>query len=393
MYVKPCIKEILRIGGQQGRYGFLRLDMNENPGGLPEDFVEAVKKELTPEYLAMYPEESRTKRLLAEYLSGTLADGGMGTSAHPGEGAVCPPEVSVAERNLCPLTVSVAETNLCLTNGSDMAIRYLYEIFAEPGSAVVTVAPSFEMYRIYSQIFGLRHRSVALGEDFTIPVEKILDAIQDDTDIVVLLNPNNPVGRACTEAEFEAVADRAAKVGALVIVDEAYHYFYRNTFLRQALLKDHVVILRTFSKLMSLAGCRMGYMAANPQIIEYVNHVRPSFEVNTVALKFAEKLLERPEIIDRLQEEADQGKAYLCGGLKEHGYEPMVQEGNFIFVKPKHVTAQEAAGRLETEERVLVKTYGSPLLKPYLRISTGAKPYMEAFLQAFFRVDVPGRED
>lgn len=367
MYVKPCIKEILRIGGQQGRYGFLRLDMNENPGGLPEDFVEEVKKELTPEYLAMYPEESRTKRLLSSYLNSTLTD--------------------KQSENW------VTEKNLCLTNGSDMAIRYLYEVFAEPGSAVVTVAPSFEMYRIYSQIFGLNHRPVILEEDFTIPVEKILDAIREDTDIVVLLNPNNPVGRAYTEAEFEAITSRAAEAGALVIVDEAYHYFYRGTFLRQALSKDHVVVLRTFSKLMSLAGCRMGYMAANPQIIEYVNHVRPSFEVNTVALKFAEKLLERPEIIDRLQEEADCGKAYLCSNLREHGYETMEQEGNFIFVKPKHLTAEEAARRLESEEKVLVKTYGAPLLRPYLRISTGDVGAMETFLQAFFRVDVPGATD
>lgn len=357
MYVKPCIKEILRIGGQQGRSGFLRLDMNENPGGLPAEFVEEVKKELTPEYLAMYPEESCTKRLLAAYLSGT--------------GAV------------------VTENNLCLTNGSDMAIRYLYEIFAEPGSAVVTVAPSFEMYRIYSQIFGLKHRPVILKEDFSIPMEEILAAIQDDTDIVVLLNPNNPVGRAYTEEEFEQITARASQVGALVIIDEAYHYFYRNTFLKQALSKEHVVVLRTFSKLMSLAGCRMGYMAANPQIIEYVNHVRPSFEVNTVALKFAEKILESPELIDRLQKEADQGKAYLCRSLREHGYELMVQEGNFIFVRPKHLTAHEAARRLEDGEQVLVKTYHAPLLKPYLRISTGAAAYMEAFLQAFFRVDVP----
>lgn len=359
MYVKPCIKEILRIGGQQGRYGFLRLDMNENPGGLPAEFVEEVKRELTPEYLAMYPEESRTKHLLAEYLNGTAG--------------------------------IVTEQNLCLTNGSDMAIRYLYEIFAEPGSSVVTVAPSFEMYRIYSLIFGLNHRPVVLGEDFSISVEDILAAIQEDTDIVVLLNPNNPVGRSYTEDEFEQITARAAKVGALVIVDEAYHYFYRNTFLKQALSKENVVVLRTFSKLMSLAGCRMGYMAANPQIIEYVNHVRPSFEVNTVVLKFAEKILEMPEMIDRLQKEADQGKSYLCRILREQGYELMVQEGNFIFVLPKYLTAHEAARRLETEEKVLVKTYSTPLLKPYLRISTGAEEYMEAFLQAFFRVDVMER--
>jgi len=360
MYVKPCIRDILRIGGDQGRLGYLRLDMNENPGGLPRNLVEAVKRELTPEYLAMYPEEGRTKRLLAEYLSGTISG-----------------------------ALPVTERNLCLTNGSDMAIRYLYEIFAEPGSAVVTVAPSFEMYRIYSLIFGLQHRPVTLGENFSIPVEEILAAIDDDTDLVVLLNPNNPVGRAYTEDEFVQIVRRAEEVGALVIVDEAYHYFYRRTFLGQALQKDNVVVLRTFSKLLSLAGCRMGYMAANPQIIEYVNHVRPSFEVNAVALKFAEKLLADPSVIDGLQAEADRGKAYLCRELEAHDYEIIVQEGNFIFVKPKHVTAAEAARRLEAETKVLVKTYGAPLLKPYMRVSTGAEPYMRQFVEALLWTDRP----
>lgn len=358
MYIKPCIKDIVRIGGQQGRYGYLRLDMNENPGGLPEELVEEVKRELTPEYLAMYPEESRMKRLLAEYLS--------------------------HETVQC---ARFTEDNLCLTNGSDMAIRYLYEVFAGPGSTVVTVAPSFEMYRIYAAVFGLNHRPVGIGEDCEIPVERILEAIQEDTDIVVLLNPNNPIGRPYTDAEFEQITDRAANVGALVIVDEAYHYFYPNTFLGKVPERDNVVVIRTFSKLMSLAGCRMGFMVSNPQVIEYVRHVRPSFEVNAVALKFGEKMLEHPQLIDRLQAEAQDGKRYLLETLDSHGYETIVQEGNFIFVKPKHGTAKEIAGRLEYEKQVLVKSYSAPLLKGYLRISTGAREYMERFVEAFLEVD------
>lgn len=350
MYVKPWIKEIVRIGGQQGRAGFLRLDMNENPGGLPEDLVEEAKRELTPEYLAMYPEESRCLSLLADYLA-------------------------------------VGEENLCLTNGSDMAIRYLYEVYAEKGSTVVTVAPSFEMYRIYSLVFGLNHRPVLYHEDFTLPLQEILDAIREDTDIVVLLNPNNPIGRAYTDEEFEKITDRAKKVGALVIVDEAYHYFYKKTFLREALAKDHVVVIRTFSKLMSMAGCRMGFMVAKPQLIEYVKHVRPSFEVNTVALKFAEKLLERPELIRQMQLEAEEGKRYLLASLKDAGYDVMEREGNFIFVRPKYLGAKEAAEKLEHEKKILVKTYGAPLLKDYLRISTGSRCYMERFLEAFYEVD------
>lgn len=356
MYVKPCIKDILRIGGQQGRYGFLRLDMNENPGGLSPEFVEAVKQELTPEYLAMYPEESRMKALLAEYLSDT-AD------------------------------AVFTEENLCLTNGSDMCIRYLYEIFAEPGSTVVTVAPSFEMYRIYAEVFGLKHRPVQISPEFEIPVERVIEAIQEDTDIVVLLNPNNPVGQPYTEEEFARIAQRAAQVGALLIVDEAYHYFYKQTFLNQVLNYEHVVVLRTFSKLLSLAGCRMGYMVSNPQLIEYVRHVRPSFEVNSVALKFGERLLEQRQIIDELQKTMQEGKDWLVETLRSHGYEVMPQEGNFIFMKPKCKAAKELGRILEQDKKILVKTYGNPMLSEYLRISTGEKSYMQQFVDALLETD------
>lgn len=383
MYVKPWIKEIERIGGQQGRSGFLRLDMNENPGGLPEEFVEGVKRELTPECLAMYPEESRCLNLLADYLTAEsgMAKGSLGRERQAGAAA---PEERAQEKSA---SGAIGPENLCLTNGSDMAIRYLFEVYAEKGSTVVTVAPSFEMYRIYSLVFGLNHRPVLYHEDFTLPVEEILDAIREDTDIVVLLNPNNPIGRAYTDGEFEAITDKAANVGALVIVDEAYHYFYKKTFLREALEKNHVVVIRTFSKLMSMAGCRMGFMVADPQLIEYVRHVRPSFEVNTVALKLGEKLLERPELIDRMQQEAEEGKRHLLNSLKNAGYDVMEREGNFIFVRPKFRAAKEVAERLEHEKQVLVKTYGAPLLKDYLRISTGARYYMEQFLEVFYEVD------
>jgi len=355
MYIKPCVKDIVRIGGEQGRAGFLRLDMNESPGGLPAEFTAVVTAELTPEYLAMYPEEDRLKGLLADYLSSESG---------------------------CPVTAG----NLCLTNGSDMAIRYLYEVFAEPGRRVVTVAPSFEMYRIYSQIFGLRHCPVMYHDDYTLPVEELLAAIDDDTDIIVLLNPNNPVGRALTGAEFDRIADRAAAVGALIIVDEAYHYFYPQTFMKQALIRDHVVVIRTFSKLLSIAGCRLGFMTACPAIIEYVGHVRPSFEVNAVAVKFAEKLLEQPQLIQSMQAEAQQGKDRLVRELLKQGYPVMAQEGNFVFLQPKNLPADQLSAKLR-ERRILVKTYAAPLLKDWIRVSTGAEQYMNAFLDVLYEVD------
>ena len=87
----------------------------------------------------------------------------------------------------------------------------------------------------------------------TISIDKILDAITENTRIVVLLNPNNPIGNVYTEEELEKVIEKTKKVGAIVVIDEAYHYFYPNTFLKYALNEENVVLLRTFSKLFSIA--------------------------------------------------------------------------------------------------------------------------------------------
>ena len=79
----------------------------------------------------------------------------------------------------------------------------------------------------------------------TISIDKILDAITENTRIVVLLNPNNPIGNVYTEDELEKVIEKTKKVGAIVIIDEAYHYFYPNTFLRYALNEENVAVSYT----------------------------------------------------------------------------------------------------------------------------------------------------
>ena len=96
-----------------------------------------------------------------------------------------------------------------------------------------------------------------------------------------------------TEEELERVIERAKEVGAVVIVDEAYHYFYDRTFLPYALNGENVIVLRTFSKLFSLAACRLGVIISNPEIIHYVKNARLTFDANSIALLFAERILER----------------------------------------------------------------------------------------------------
>lgn len=348
-YVNNNIKNTVRVFPGQGRYDYYRYDMNENPEGLPEEFVKSVLKEITPEFLAIYPEPDKFLNKYAKY-------------------------------------VGVKYENVLATNGSDMAIRYLLETFGEPGKEVVTVAPSFEMYWVNCSILGLKHVPVNYEKDLTISIEKILNAITEDTRVVVLLNPNNPIGNVYTEEELKEVIGRAKDVGAVVIIDEAYHYFYPKTFLNYAVTEENVILLRTFSKLMSIAACRIGVIISNPQIVEYVKKGKLTFDVNSIALLFAERLIEQPQMIESLIEVENEGKKYTLDNLRAHGYECRDCRGNFIFVKP-HGNAKEVSERLAKAKKVLVHPYGNELLKDYIRVSVGSKKVMKIFLDAFFEVD------
>ena len=346
--VNPYVKNMTRVFPPQGRYGKLRYDMNENPEGLPKEFVDSVLKEITPEFLAIYPEPDRFLRKYADF-------------------------------------VGVKFENLVCTNGSDQAIRYLLETFGEVGKEVVTVAPSFEMYWVNCMLLGYKHVPVAYEPDLTLKIEKVVAAINENTRVVVLLNPNNPVGNVYTDEEFMAVQKRAEEVGALVIVDEAYHYFYSKTFLKNALAAPNVVVLRTFSKLMSLAAVRLGVVIGNPELVGYVRNLRLTFDTNSIALLFAERLMDHPEIVEGLIKTQQEGKDWLLVELRKRGYWCRDCMGNFVFIKPNR-DAHEVSKALE-EKNILVHPYGNPLLKDFIRVSTGSKSAMEAFLNAFLAID------
>lgn len=347
-YVNPNIRDCVRVFPEQGRHGRKRYDMNENPEGLPGEFVNRVLSEITPEFLATYPEPDP---FLEKY------------AAH----------------------IGVKKENLCATNGSDMAIRFILEVFAREGSQVVTVAPSFEMYWVNCSMLGLWHVPVDLEPDFTVPVEKLLEAVTEKADVVAILNPNNPVGHGYSLEDGRRLARKARDCGAILLVDEAYHYFQRESLLPLVEEFDNVVVMRTFSKLFSLAALRLGVAISNPKLISYLKKATPSFEVNGVALLFGERVLEEPGMIEELIRKEAEGKAYAVETLREKGYEVFAEAGNFIFVKPKsHIPTlvQELNRR-----GVLVKSYRHKLLKDYLRISTGSRKAMEEYIKEFLEAE------
>ena len=349
VYVNPHIRDTYRVFPMQGRAGYLRYDMNENPEGLPEEFVNRVLREITPEFLSIYPEPDRFLNKYADFLG-------------------------------------VRKENLLAVNGSDMGIRYLMETFGEEGKEILSVAPTFEMYGVNASILGYRHKIVSYDEELNVNVQEIIDAVNEDTRIIFLTNPNNPIGNVYTEEEVRTITDRAEEVGAVVVIDEAYHYFYPESFVPFALKRKNVVVLRTFSKLYSVAALRLGVLIADPELIHYVSNARLTFDANSVALLFAERIIEEEGLTEELIRIENEGKAWILEELMSKGYSCRDCRGNFIFVHPKK-DAHRVEQILREEKKVLVHAYSHPLLKDELRVSVGSRKAMERFLELFYEAE------
>lgn len=349
-YVDKTIQHLNRIFDQNSRMEYLRLDLNENPGGLPAEFVQNVAAELSPQLVAQYPETLPFTEALARYLNTDIS-------------------------------------HLCLTNGSSEAIRYIIQAYTSVNGKILCVSPSYAMFRIYAEMYGRDFISIPYNRNLEMPIENILKAMNPDIQLLILVNPNNPVGNTYTIAEFEEILAEAEKNHITVLVDEAYFYFYPESFIDYALNRRHIFITRTFSKLFSMAGLRLGYAIGHPEEIATIQKLCTPHNVNAIAELFALRLIENPTVIDDLIAKHQEGREYLKNKLEEHHYQYYGKEGNFIFIKPKS-DAELVVDKMKQKKKILIKSYEN--VGEYgdcLRVTTGEKIYMEQFMNALVECD------
>ena len=349
-YFNPNVENLERIFDQNERKDYLRLDLNENPGGLPQDFINEVLKNITPQFVAQYPETLHFTEVLARFL---------GTDIE----------------------------HLCLVNGSAEGIRYIIQAFTSPEGRIVGVVPSYFMFQVYSEMYNRTFVKVPYNDDLSMDVNNIIREMTDDTQLLILLNPNNPMGNVYSDEEFELIINIAKQKKITVLVDEAYHYFYPKTFIKYALNDEHIFVTRTFSKLFSMAGCRLGYVAGWPEGVKMVQKLCTPHNTNAFAMKFAEKIIEHPEVLQSLIDKFKEGRSYLLKTLETNDYQHKGEAGNFIFIKVK-TDAPTIVSRMKTEKKILIKSYSNVgEFGTCLRVSIGEKKYMEQFCQALFELD------
>lgn len=349
-YINENIRNLKRIFDQNERKDFLRLDLNENPGGLPQEFVDEVTSQITPQLIAQYPETLHFTKVLASHLN-------------------------------------VGVENICLVNGSAEGIRYIIQAFTSPEGKIVGVVPSYVMFQVYAEMYGREFVQVPYGEDLNMNVDDIVAALTEDVQLLVLLNPNNPMGNVYSEEEVERILAVCREKEITVLIDEAYHYFYPKTFLKYALEEKHVFITRTFSKLFSMAGCRLGYVVGHEENLKYVQKYCTPHNTNAVAMLFAEKILTTEGMLDSLIKKFNEGREYLIEDLDSNEYQYKGSAGNFMFIKPK-TNAHVIVDKMKAEKNILIKAY--PNVGEFgdcLRVTVAEKKYMKLFMEALLDLD------
>ncbi len=324
-----------------------KLNQNESPFDAPEAVKQAVIRAMRDEPWNRYPPFTPTallERLAARH--GWLASG------------------------------------VLVGNGSNELIQATLAVTVGEGTPVVTPAPTFSLYRLLTAVYGGRHVPVPLTADFQFDLDALVQAARDTrAPLVVVNSPNNPTGTPLPDGAVERLL---AETAALIVLDEAYQDFGGPTAV--PLLKDEprLVVLRTFSKAMSLAGLRFGYALAHPAVAAEIAKARLPYNVNRVTLAAAHAALDAADVLAECVRAVRRTRDALVGRLARiPGVRAFPSAANFVLIRCETHPAAEVFRRLVEDQGILVRDVsGAAGLEDCLRITAGTDDDVDAVVRA-----------
>jgi len=276
---------------------------------------------------------------------------------------------------------NVSTEHILLGNGSDEVLDLLFRSFCEPGKDnVITLPPTYGMYKVLANINNIENREVLLSTDFEPKVEEILNSIDQNTKMIFLCSPNNPTGNSFSEEKIIHILEN---FNGLVIIDEAYIDFStEESWLNKLEQYPNLVITQTLSKAFGMAGIRLGICYASAEIIEILNKIKPPYNVNELTQSRAlDRLLNKEkvnsEISDLLKERDLLSKALVQVNFIEKIYP---SDANFILVKVDD--ANNRYDQLLKKGIVIRNRTTQPLCENTLRFTVGTGEENEKLLKA-----------
>jgi len=334
-------------GLQPTESGWVKLNTNECPYGPSPRVAEAVRRELGAdgESLRLYPNPKSSP--LRQQIAGIHG---------------------------------VREENVLVGNGSDDVLNLLVRVFGGPAAATGFTVPSYSLYPVLVAINDGATSVIEFDRSMKLPVEKIAAS---GARAFFLTSPNAPTGVAFSNAEL---ADVLAKFPGVLVVDEAYAPFAKENAVPLLAKHPNLVITRTLSKAHALAGIRVGYALADAAVIDLLDRVRDSYNVNRLSQAAASAALGDPGYYDAIIGKIIRTRDYWLGEwARKLGWFTYESQSNFIFTEPKNVRGESGPAVAKAlydfllSRKILVRAFPNhALTASFLRISVGSDDEMFA---------------
>lgn len=340
--------------------GYIKLDAMENPYSLPPALREEIAAATAAAAINRYPD----------------------------------PGAALLKEAIRAVSGLPQQMGLLLGNGSDELIQLLALAVNKPGAALLSVEPSFVMYRMIAAYTGMRYVGVPLltnsgaansglansgAADFSLDLPATLAAIKrEQPALIFLAYPNNPTGNLFAAQDVQCIIEAAP---GLVVVDEAYYAFASHSFIPQLARHANLLVMRTFSKL-GMAGLRLGFLAGSPAWLEQLEKLRLPYNVGVLTQVVAGKMLAHHKVLLQQAEQIKLDRAKLYEQLSEIvGVQVYTSAANFLLFRVANAT--EIFNGLK-QRGVLIKNLngGHPMLKDCLRVTVGTPYENDRFMAA-----------
>ena len=352
MAITPYVpgKPIDEVNRELGVTDVVKLASNENPLGPSKVAVEAIVSGSEEVYL--YP------------------DGGC-----------------YVLRSLLSSELGVGPDSLIFGAGSDEVIRFIAETFVNPGDEVVYGSVSFSQYEFVTRIVGGTCVPAPM-EGLDYDIDAIISAVNEKTRAIFLANPNNPTGGMVTKDQVDRIIS-AIPEDVLLILDEAYYEYvdndgYPDSVADYVKAGRNVIVLRTFSKIHALAGLRIGYGVARPEIISLLNKVKPPFNVTSVAQAAAAAALTDREHVAESVRVNKEGREYLYQEFDKMGLDYVRSEANFVLVDVGKSSKSVFSDLLK--RGIIVRTGDIFGIDTHIRVTVGTREQNKRFIRALAAV-------
>ncbi|RNL51758.1 histidinol-phosphate transaminase [Arthrobacter oryzae] len=326
------------------------LNVNENTHGVPADVRAAITEAVSAAAMGLnrYPDREFTelREGLAEYL-------GHGLDAN----------------------------NVWAANGSNEVLQQILQAFGGPGRTALGFPPTYSMYPLLAAGTDTAYIAGARADDFGLSADSAARQVRElQPSVVFLCSPNNPTGTGLGLDVVEAVYAAGEASQTIVIVDEAYHEFsHDGTPSALTLLpgRERLIVSRTMSKAFALAGARLGYMAAAPEVTDALRLVRLPYHLSAVTQATALAALRHREALMADVEDIKRQRDRIVAELQRMGLKPAASDSNYVFFGGLENPHQVWQGLLEAG--VLIRDVGIP---GHLRVTAGTETETTAFLAA-----------